>query len=139
MPSPSDTKPVIVGDIPAITATFAINSRTSNVVYPAGNTFLGVTIPTGFTSGNLSFFGSLTGSPNTFFQLTDAQGDLIAIPTGATPVVPAPASAALGTPAGIFIPFDPSLFAGLQNLILYCSNAQTAEQNVQLIMAPVLG
>jgi hypothetical protein len=141
MPLISDTPPVIVGDIVAITATFAASARTSNKIFCAGNTFLGINIPTTFTSGSLSFYGSLTGAPGTFYQLTDNQGDLITIPTAATGsvIIPSPANAELGTPAGINLPLDPALLAGLQNLIIYCSNAQVSSQTVQLIMAPVLG
>jgi hypothetical protein len=141
MPLVTDTQPVIVGEATAITATFAASARTSNKIFCSGNTFLGINIPTTFTAGNLSFYGSLTGTPGTFYQLTDAQGDLISIPTGATASVinPTPANAELGTPKGIYLPFEPTLFAGLQNLIIYCSNAQVSEQQVQLSMAPLLG
>ena len=139
MPLVNESQPVIVADIPKITANFKSGEKTSSVVYCAGNTFLGICIPYTFTPSNLYFFASITGSPDTFFQLTDNLGNILQVSTSATSSIINTNNVAVGTTSGIQIPFDPDFFAGIQKLVIYSSNPQATDQQVQLLMAPVLG
>lgn len=142
MPLVQDTPTKIVCDLKTITAAFLPgigNGQTTGNIFCSGNTFIGLLISKTFVSGDLSFFGSLTGQPNTYYQLTDSLGNLISVSTTALgSILTPPSNPSLGTVEGIQLALDPAVFASVQNLIIYCSNAQTVAQNVQLVMAPVL-
>lgn len=133
MPSINDTTPVIVGDTSQIKVTIAEDGQLSDAICCAGNTFLAVQVPAAFTTGYLYFFSSVDG--NNFYQMTDLTGDIVAISTAATATIETISPAAVG----IEIALDPAIFVAAQYMKIYCSVAQTAEQTLNLIMAPVLG
>jgi hypothetical protein len=141
MPNVESVQSAIVGNYAQIVGTIPTGQQIlESPIYCGGNSFLAIQLNSTFTSGNLFFFGSLTGAPGSFYQLTVfaanafytiAQADLSTVLAGITSLNP--------STAGIQIPLDPTVFDGVQWLQIYCSNAQASDQDITFVMAPILG
>lgn len=104
-------------------ATIPEGATKSAPVNCAGASVLAIVIPVGFTAGNITFSSSLTSEIGTFMPVRkiDGSGDAYTIS---------------GASAG-HQPLDPAVFAGVQNLVINCANAQESDATLQVIMGPL--
>lgn len=134
MPNVTDAQTVIVGNENQITIDIAIGQTASDASFCAGNSFLAMQLDASFTAGNLTFLSSVNGTD--FYQLTDLDVDLISLSQASIAAAIAGKNASA---KGIQIPLDVSIFSGIQFLKVICSVPQAANQEIKMVMAPVLG
>ena len=141
MPNVSKSLPKIVNNNREYTATIAAGARNfTDPIFCSGNSFLAMTIDQTFTPATLTFYASLTGKEGTFYELCERLSDgtvqtIEILESSITDILNALTDPAVGAQ----IPLPPAIFAAVQFLQIRCSVVQASEQNVKLIMAPVLG